>query len=194
MIITNYKQRFAEKVTAFITEKVADRQTRLARMRALIDEYVVKYGDRPDKSELDRLTNYVFLEEFTDKRRSKAHEEYPILSERQLERRYEHEYSLDLAGAYDTDGKNRAKPYRRPRTNGESYFVDRESRRKNRRRNAQYKRDSANGKVSSYNLYDTGGELTESFVTARDMAGLWAEKLSDGTTEIINSTDTKVYG
>lgn len=185
------------------------REHRIALIRAVSEDYVKAHAEhteivldnwrasggkseRPatqplDSALLERLADAVLDEELTDQRRSKAHEEYPILSERQLDRRYEHEYSIDLADSYDTDGKNRAKPYRRPRTNSENRFIDRESRRKNRRRNAQYKKDSANGPVVSYNLYDTGGELAESFVSAESMGKLWADKLCDGTAEIVES-------
>jgi len=175
----NYRQRFEADVQEFISEAVADRAERMRRAGEMIDSYVIKYGERPPNPIITMLNEYMFLEEFTDRRKSKGNEEYPILSERQFARRYEQEYSFDLANTYDLTGKNHAKPIRRPRRSDEHRFVEREAQRKNRKRNAAYRNATRPGAVISYNVYDNGGEFTDDFVTAAGMAELWRNKLGN---------------
>lgn len=182
----NYKQRFSEKVTALIAENIKDKQVIISRITPLLEDYFQKHGQYPDKSEITRLNDYIFNEEFTNQSRSKVYEEYPILSEMQMSRRHDREYSLTLADTFGADGRPHAVPLRRHRRAKEQRFIDRESHRKNRVRNERYRRDTTNGKVVTYNLRDTGGEFTEEYTTARKMPELWRNKLSDRTTEIVS--------
>ncbi|MGF7045709.1 hypothetical protein J2T13_000169 [Paenibacillus sp. DS2015] len=177
---------------------VADRVDRMELIQRISDDYVSAHadvnhraidrwedsgckGERPvsislNTALLDRLADAVLDEEITDPHPDKVtRDEYPFLSERQLNRRRDNEYSLSLAENYDTDGVNRGKPERRHRTARESRFIEKVSQAKNRRRNAQYKRDTSNGDVVSYNLRENGGELAESFVTAAEQADRWRE-------------------
>lgn len=169
--MNDYKTQFNEEATYLIACEIEDRGERMAAVQALIDRYINEHGAPPDPAQLERLTDYILREELTDPNRMKVRDsEYPFLSERQLDRRYESEYAEELADDYDSNGRNCAKPERRRRIAKEQRFIDRESKQKNRARNAQYKRDTSPGAIKTYNLRENGGELTESFVQCRGIA------------------------
>ncbi|NHN31145.1 hypothetical protein [Paenibacillus agricola] len=160
----NFRQRFSAKVDSFISNLIEDRDERILAVQELIEEYTVTNGQAPVYAELERLADAILNEELTDTAKNKISiTEYPFLSERQFERRYEREYSLSLADTYDSEGTNRAKPEKRRRTAKENRFVDKLAIVKNRRRNARYRRDTSVGALISYNLHVTGGELPEPF-------------------------------
>lgn len=173
---TDHKASFERAATCLIDTKIEDRDERMTAVQALIDEYIAEVGERPDGDVLERLTDYILREELTDDNSHKvAHNEYPFLSESQMQLRYEREYGLELAENHDADGRNRATPTRRRRTAKEERFVDRLARMKNRKRNAQYKRDTSPGPVEAYNLRDTGGVLSDEFVDCRGIGERWAD-------------------
>lgn len=162
---SDYKASFELAATCLIDAKIEDRDERMAAVRALIDDYIAAVGERPDGGILEQLTDYILREELTDDNPHKvAHNEYPFLSESQMQLRYEREYGIELAENHDTDGRNRATPIRRRRTAKEERFVDKLARMKNRKRNAQYKRDTSPGPIEAYNLRDTGGAFSDEFV------------------------------
>lgn len=168
--LSNYREDFEREVTTFLSTAEPSRPKRMAQINEMIDEYVANYGEVPPPTQIERLTDSILHEELTDPNRMKVRDtEYPFLSVRQLERRYENEYSLDLAESYDANGNNRAKPERRHRIAREQRFVDKMAQQKNRARNAQYKRDTSPGGVISYNLHDTGGVLEEEFVQCQEI-------------------------
>ncbi|RCX22934.1 hypothetical protein DFP94_101523 [Fontibacillus phaseoli] len=147
-VVFDYKAEFHDAVTDLIAEEITDRGERMAAVHALTEAYVDSVGIAPDATELARLSDYILREELTDKRRNKVQDEdYPFLSESQLDRRHDHEYSLSLAETYDLAGANQAKPERRHRTAREERFIDRAARRKNRARNAKYRRDTSPGPI-----------------------------------------------
>lgn len=175
---------------------LADRTQRMALIEQVTDDYVMAHAEvnqsridaweasdsseeRPcsipmDSALIERLANAILDEELTDRHPDKMTiEGYPIMSDRQLSGRHAVEYSEDLGEAYDATGKNRGIPLRRHRIAKEHRFVDKLARAKNRERNAQYKRDSSPGAVASYNLFNTGGELTESFVKCKTIPRLF---------------------
>jgi len=181
-----------------INYDVLNRDERMVLIEHVSDDYILAHaevnqrrinkweekggkGERPtsltlNTALLDRLADAVLDEELTNKNRSKAYlPEYPFLSERQFDGRRDREYSLSLAENYDTDGVNRGKPERRRRIAREERFIEKVSQAKNRKRNAQYKRDTSSGAVTSYNLFDNGGELTEPFVAAAGIVDRYHE-------------------
>lgn len=171
----DYKASFERAATCLIDVKIEDRGERMTAVEALIDEYVAEVGERPNGDILEQLTDYILREELLDPNPYKVSQnEYPILSARQLSDRYEREYGLELAENHDADGKNRATPIRRRRTAKEGRFVDRLARMKNRKRSAQYKRDTSPGLIESYNLCDTDGVLSDEFVGCRGIGDRWA--------------------
>lgn len=168
--MTNYREEFEQRVTLFLSDFESNRGKRIALINEMINDYVTKYSEAPPSSQLERLADAIMDEEINDRHPDKmSRSEYPIMSQRQLDRRYEREYSLDLAENYDVTGKNYGKPERRHRIAKEQRFIDRTSQQKNRARNAQYKRDTSPGPIVAYNLRDTGGVLADEFVSSREI-------------------------
>lgn len=181
----DYKAEFHDAVTDLIAENIADRGERMAAVHALTEAYIDSVGVAPDSAELERLTNYILREELTDKRRNKMQtEEYPFMSETQLNRRRDHEYSLSLAESYDLTGVNRAKPERRRRTAREERFIDRAARRKNRARNAQYRRDTSPGPVVD--------GASASFTQCAGIGAKWRAFAMSGREEIVEETELEL--
>jgi hypothetical protein len=177
---------------------VSNRAVRMVLIQRIADDYVKAHADinqerishwqeRGGKGErpislslntalIDMLTNAVLDEELTDKHPDKiTREEYPFLSEYQFDRRQRNEYSLDLAESYDSTGRNHAKPKRRQRTAREERFIDRVAQAKNRKSDAQYKRNTSAGPINTYNLRENGGELTEPFVMSAGIVDRYRE-------------------
>jgi hypothetical protein len=117
-----YRNEFAEWVNGFArnvragTPPYNDRTARAQAIEQRIDEYVCATGERPDSGELERLSNAILYEELSDKRRNKMSiEEYPFMSDQQLERRKygshtrkhssrKHEVPLSVAAFVGIDG------------------------------------------------------------------------------------------
>ncbi|WP_145412485.1 hypothetical protein [Paenibacillus xylanexedens] len=185
--MSNYKAKFADKVTEIVGLGIEDRTERMAAVSALIDSYVAVHGVSPDAAQLDRLSDYILREELTNTDRMKSrNEEYPFLSERQFERRRENEVPLEVAEEYGADGRNYRVPKRRKRSTKELIHVDEHARIHNELRAKRYKRDTSPGEVVTYNLYETGGELTEPFVNCRGLGQRWATEMGAmNETEIV---------
>lgn len=140
-IITNYKERFNTAVDELIESHIDFRPDRITFVSLLVDDYVRDHGEVPPQKALEKLADYILYEELTNKARNKISAiEYPIMSERQLSRRYDHEYAESLADTYDGNGRNRAKPERRVRTSKERNTVDQEAKIRNRARAARYRK------------------------------------------------------
>lgn len=177
--MNDYKASFAAEVDKLVSKGTIVVVELNHAIAALTDSYINAYGKWPESEQLDRLADCYMYEIFSDRHPDKVtRNEYPILSHVQLQRRRDREYSLGLAEHYDEDGRNRAKPTRRRRTAREERFVDKASRRRNRERNAQYRKDTSPGDVVSYNLQENGGELTEPFVDSKGVGQTWRDRLS----------------
>lgn len=152
-------------------------------------------GERPrtvsaDTAMLERLANAILNEELTGQDSAKAtREEYPFLSDTQLARRRDGvhvregggvrgEMSISAAGNLGTDGRDYREPTRRWRTPEENAFMDRTVKSRNRKRAAQYRRDTAAGRLVTYNLNDTGGELAPEFEACKGVGERWKNELS----------------
>lgn len=137
----NYKERFDASVDELIDSRIDFRSDRITSVSLLVDDYVRAHGEAPPQKSLKKLADYILYEELTNKARNKISAiEYPIMSERQLSRRYDHEYAESLADTYDGNGRNRAKPERRVRTSKERRTIDQEARIRNRARAAKYRK------------------------------------------------------
>lgn len=144
----DYKAEFHDAVTDLIAENIADRGERMAAVHALTEAYIDSVGVAPDPAELERLTDYILREELTNKRKNKTQdEEYPFLSERQLDRRRDHEVSLWVAEAVGADGVDHRPKKRRMRSKYEHAWMDRGIRTKNAARKAKYRRYTMPGPV-----------------------------------------------
>jgi hypothetical protein len=112
------KTKFNEAVTDLIERTKAgdpellDRRKRIKQIDELIENYViVTDGKTPEPYELERLGSLILREELTSKNEHKVtHEERPVLSDRQLERRAIRELNVDVTHTQGIDGKD----YRRP--------------------------------------------------------------------------------
>jgi hypothetical protein len=85
----NYK-RVLDEYTAVMerTARSNPREVRMHLIEKMTDAYIEQTGKRPDGPFLERLTNVVLHEELSDPRPDKMTlEEYPIMSERQYEKR-----------------------------------------------------------------------------------------------------------
>lgn len=201
------------------TYDIRDRETRMLVVAAIQDAYYREHGEfnqnaldawyakgcagqRPspvaaNAALMDRLTNAVLYEELTDEDAHKAqHNEYPIYSDTQLERRREGRRGSestnmrgetairddDAAGTgvvLAADGRNsRTGAGRRKRTPGENNAVDAGAKIRNKARASQYKRDIATVTTATYNLRDTDGELTEPFVNCTGIGARWLADMS----------------
>ncbi|MCU7556553.1 hypothetical protein [Macrococcus capreoli] len=88
-------------------------EERIEDAKRLTDAYITQTNKRPATGQLDRLSTLI-LKEDKKKRKGKAVvvEEYPALSERQLETRMRNETSFIGSSTYDSAGVNRNMPTR----------------------------------------------------------------------------------
>lgn len=92
---------------------VYTQEERIADAKRLTDGYVMQTGKRPATGQLDRLATLIVKEDkFKRKGVQVVVEEYPVMSDRQLVRRYENEVSFIGANLYDSKGSNMQMPTR----------------------------------------------------------------------------------
>jgi hypothetical protein len=196
-IIDNVKQRKSNAFLRFAYNgtpyDLADRLQRIELIGYVSRDYALEHGEvnqrtidawkergykgeRPaslplDSALLERLTDAILDEELTDSNPYKvAHEEYPFMSDRQLDLRRDRETGLKAAEDEGTDGQNYRRPTRRRRTSYENWRVDSGANNRNVERAAQYKRDTTPGPVVSV--------MSEPFTAAKGVAALWRDRLS----------------
>lgn len=175
----DYKAEFHDAVTDLIAQDIADRTERMAAVNALTDAYFDSVDKQPDAAELERLTDYILREELTDRHPDKVtRDEYPFFSAWQLELRRDKETSDTAAEFHGQDGRDHRTPTKRSRTPYERWKVDAGAKIRNVARAARYKRDTAPNKETTYNLRDTGGELTEEFTQRRGIGARWLADMS----------------
>ena len=88
-------------------------EERIADVKRLTDDYVAQSGKRPATGQLDRLATLIVKEDkFKRKGVRVVVEEYPVMSDRQLVRRYDNEVSFIGANLYDSKGANMQMPTR----------------------------------------------------------------------------------
>jgi len=173
---------------------LVDRSQRMALIERVADGYIKAHadvnqatldawrergcnGERPSPISLDtalieRLTDAILDEELTDPNPYKvSHEEYPFMSDRQLDLRRDRETGLKAVEETGMDGRDYRKPTKRRRTNYENWHVDHHARGRNKERQRQYAKDTAAGPVSY-------GRSAAEFVTAASVAKKWRERLS----------------
>ncbi|WP_018755181.1 hypothetical protein [Paenibacillus terrigena] len=191
------KVRFAEKVAELVAVKSVGQQERTAAVNDLIEAYVSATGERPDSTQLERLTDYILLEDLTDPNPHKVSQtEYPILSNVQMDRRRfgsrgSQQTNMSGETAFETydegsdkyhsgqgaqigaDGRSYRRPIRRTRSIRELITSDESAKIRNKERADQYRKDTSPGRVVPYNLRENGGELTEPFVQCHGLGERW---------------------
>ncbi|EJV61776.1 hypothetical protein IEO_03071 [Bacillus wiedmannii] len=143
----DYKSQFETYVNTLITSlresdssAISKRDVRAKEIKSLTDAYVASIGQRPEPKQLERLADLLMREELSDSRPDKTTlEEYPILSEYQLDRRRDKEVPLIAAEEHGTDGRNYKPPLRRKRTRKETWKIDRDAKSKNMGRRKKYR-------------------------------------------------------
>lgn len=84
-----------------------DVNDRIRKVQEMTDAYIEQRGERPDVTQLDRLSSLILRNELTDMNEYKmSHNEYPIMSERQQERRHKTEISEVWAESVAQDGRD----------------------------------------------------------------------------------------
>lgn len=154
--MTNYKAELHEAITELqVATKRGElpREVRLVKIEALTEEYFANTGEMPDGSTLERLADLCLYEELTDTDRMKVrNNEYPFLSEHQLEERHNGEASFKLAEEHGVDGRNHKPPTKRERTGYENRLIDRKARARNKERQRKYNEFTRIQPVYSYKL------------------------------------------
>ncbi|MCY9512128.1 hypothetical protein M5W68_16310 [Paenibacillus larvae] len=147
----NDRIAFNEAVTELIAENITDRSERIKAVEALTDAYIDSVGQAPDSAQLERLADYLLLEELNDNSADKVTQtEYPVFSDRQLERRYKKETTVKAAEYIGMDGRNHKAGKRRKRNKWETSFIDKNAKIRNAERKAQYRKDTAPSHVFTY--------------------------------------------
>jgi hypothetical protein len=97
VFVANYKTRMDKEVTKLLS--IIDEngqpptiEIRNAAIEALFDAYIDQTGEVPDGVQVQRLGNWLLLEDMTNNHPDKVtREEYPFLTKRQLRTRYNRE-------------------------------------------------------------------------------------------------------
>ncbi|MDR5583132.1 hypothetical protein ABND12_19365 [Paenibacillus larvae] len=147
----NDRITFCEAVTDIIEKNISDRSERISEVEALTDAYVDSTGGTPEPLQLERLADYLLLEELNNNYSDKVTQtEYPFFSERQLDRRHKKETTVKAAEYIGMDGRNHKAGKRRKRNKWETSFIDKNAKILNAERKAQYRKDTAPGPISTY--------------------------------------------
>lgn len=151
----DYKTQFETYVNTLITslresdsEAISNRDVRAEEIKSLTDAYVGTVGERPEPKQLERLADLLLYEELHDTNRMKVrNNEYPILSDTQIQRRQEgtrqrkgngSEVPLRAAFGLAADSLNHGIPRRRKRTINEMLRSD-TTKSRNKERVAKYR-------------------------------------------------------
>jgi hypothetical protein len=87
--------------------ELSDRKARFQAIEELTERYFAVNGKQPEGGQLDRLSTLCLYEEITDDDRMKSrNNEYPIMSERQEDRRDSEQVSIKLADEVGVDGRD----------------------------------------------------------------------------------------
>lgn len=101
-------KEFEEEVTGILALKIGNETTPPIEVRSLIidtliDAYIEQTGQVPKGNQVQRLANWVLLEKLTDSHPDKVTiEEYPIMTNRQLRKRYMREIPSEIISITET--------------------------------------------------------------------------------------------
>ena len=102
---SDYKSKLHEIIDDLYSEvKSYPISHTIEKVQKVTDAYVEEVGERPDVVSLDRMATLILNEEITDPNVYKiSHNEHPIMSERQFQRRDESEVSSVWADEVGSD-------------------------------------------------------------------------------------------
>lgn len=95
--VGDYKTRLGKEVTQIMALKTEDGippsvEVRKAIINAVFDAFIEQTGKSPDGVQVQRLANWLLLEDLTNNHPDKVtREDYPVLTKRQLRTRYHRE-------------------------------------------------------------------------------------------------------
>lgn len=164
----DYKTQFETYVNTLITtlresdsSAISNRDVRAEEIKSLTDAYVEAVGERPEPKQIERLADLLLYEELHDTDRMKVrNNEYPIMSDTQIQRRQEgtrqrkgngSEVPLKAAFGLAADSLNHGIPRRRKRTINEMLRSDR-AKSRNKERQQQYREFTKVQPLRSYVL------------------------------------------
>jgi hypothetical protein len=138
-----YKTQLHEVITELqraTKQGALPRELRLVKIEELTEEYFAKTGEMPDAVALERLADLILFEDLYNPSLTKMQdEEYPIMSDRQFDRRQSAEVAtgkrMDNNAA---DGQQYMTPTRRNRSTYENLLVDKRARSLNKERKKKY--------------------------------------------------------
>jgi hypothetical protein len=141
--MTDYKATLHESITQLQAETrrgELPRELRLVKIEALTESYFLLTGEWPDAIALERLADLALFEDLNNPSLTKMQdEEYPIMSERQFDRRQSAEIAtgkrMDNNAA---DGQKHITPTRRTRTDYENLLLDKRAKSLNKERKKKY--------------------------------------------------------
>jgi hypothetical protein len=139
----DYKATLHEAITQLQAETKRGempRQLRLVKIEQLTEDYYAKAGEWPDSVALERMADLILFEDLNNPSLTKMHdEEYPIMSERQYDRRQSAEVATGMRMDNNAaDGGNHITPTRRNRTTYEDLLMDKRARSRNKDRKRKY--------------------------------------------------------
>lgn len=96
VFVGDYKEKFADYVTEILatsnSKTIPSVETRKDVIVAITEAYMIQVGEQPDGVQLQRLANWLLLEDLTNSHPDKVTlTEYPIMTNRQLRGRYSRE-------------------------------------------------------------------------------------------------------
>lgn len=147
---------FSEKVTELFDrlkageEALVNRQSRIKIIDEIVEDYFAANGEMPEALDLDRLSSLILHEELTDNNPYKmTHEDEPIVSVRQKERREDREMGASESFTHGADGRDYRRPTRKP-----TKRVNTEARIRNDERRRKYNEFTRVQPVRAWNTYD----------------------------------------
>lgn len=130
----------------FIAQGIEDRAERISAVGRYTEE-----NPQLDGNQLERLADYILREELTDTDRMKSrNNEYPFMSERQIDRRRAEEVPLKVAEEVGIDGRNYREPVKRKRTFRENLLSDKYAKSRNKERRAKYRAFTEEQPITGY--------------------------------------------
>lgn len=164
----NEELELEPKITGIIRRNIMDRSVRVKLVQALIHSYQRKMGMSPNASQLERMADYILQEEHKAPHSYKmSYHEQPFMGGGPYQYGHQKLSSFHIAEEHGFAGIPYSTPKRRQLTRQEGIFFDEQTKIRNEERALQYSRDIEPGPVITYYLRDTGGVMTERFLSCK---------------------------
>lgn len=111
---TDYKLAFEKEVDKLVRLDVEDDGSRNFLVDELIDSYFKQTGEKPDPTQLARLTNFILDEERNNHPDKVTKTEYPIFTGYQMKVRKRREYANEHIEKFTSSGQHRVSGKKKP--------------------------------------------------------------------------------